>query len=81
MVAEIFLLPKDFSRVVENLSCLCFEIIAMSNNSASIISRTIAHRDFLTTLLFTYSMTMLGVVNSLKKEKDLYMVSLYINFY
>lgn len=46
MLAEIFLLPKDFSRVVENLSCLYFEIITMSNNSASIISRTIAHRDF-----------------------------------
>lgn len=46
MLAEIFLLPKDFSRVVENLSCLYFEIITMSKNSASIISRTIAHRDF-----------------------------------
>lgn len=46
MLAEIFLLPKDFSRVVENLSCLYFEIITMLNNSASIISRTIAHRDF-----------------------------------
>lgn len=80
MLAEIFLLPKDFSRVVENLSYLYFEIITMSNNSVSIISRTIAHRVFLTTLLFTYSMTMLVVVNSLKKEKDLYMVSLYIIF-
>lgn len=47
MLAEALLQSKlGISRVVENPSCLYFEISIMPNNSDSIISRTIARGDF-----------------------------------